>query len=39
MHSSSFCPESRLNQALQLNLMGIYFIILLLYSHAQYPNN
>ena len=36
---TSFCRESRLNQAFQLNLTGIYFIRLLLYSHADSPNN
>lgn len=37
--STSFCHESRLHQAFQLNLMGIYFVRLLLYSHADSPNN
>lgn len=36
---TSICHESRLNQAFQLNLMGIYFVRLLLYSHADSPNN
>jgi len=37
--STSICHESRLNQAFRLNLMGIYFIVLLLYSYADSPNN
>ena len=37
--STSICHESRLNQAFRLNLMGIYFVVLLLYSYADSPNN